>query len=176
MGRKRGSDIRPEFGGSAGSRVAIAALLFAASFALAGCVQSNSAAEPSASPKPASASPIPTPSSTSAAIPVYDPEGSAAQNLAYFNRVGHALLDHDEGADGQTIVNYFVAHGFDKKNMEITPDKTSIGLAAWNIEFSVKMNGTCLIGQAGNVKFESTTAPVMSTGKCLIGQTRTINW
>ena len=176
MGWKRGSDIRPEISGSAVPRVAIAALLLATSFALAGCVQSNSATEPLAPPASVSASPVPTPSSTSPSIPVYDPEGSAAENLAYFNRVGHALLDHDEGADGQTIVNYFVAHGFDKKNMEITPDKTSIGLAAWNIEFSVKMNGTCLIGQAGNVKFQSTAAPLLSTGKCLIGQTRTINW
>jgi hypothetical protein len=157
-----------------GPRLAVGVLLLVTSFGLAGCVQSSSATKASASPAPAS--PMATPSATSTPMPVYDPGGTAAENLAYFNQVGHALLDHDEGADGRTIVNYFVAHGFDKKNMEITPDKTSIGLAAWNIEFSVKMNGTCLIGQAGNVKFQSTTAPVMSTGKCLIGLTRTINW
>jgi hypothetical protein len=174
MGWKRGSGIRREINASAGTRVAAVALLFAASFVLAGCVQSNSAVQQSASPTPIS--PVPTATSTTRAVPVYNPKGSAADNLAYFKMVGHALLNHDQGASGKTIIDYFVAHGFDKKNMEVTPDKTSIGLAAWNIEFSVKINGTCIIGQAGNTRFQSFAAPVMSTGKCLIGKTRTINW
>jgi hypothetical protein len=60
--------------------------------------------------------------------------------------------------------------------MEVTPDKTSIGLAAWNIEFSVKFGTSCLLGQAGNVGFQSAVVPVLATGKCLIGQTRAITW
>jgi hypothetical protein len=139
--------------------------------ALAGCVQSPVAPTPS---------PIPTPaaSSSSAAIPTYDPSGSASDNLAYFNEVGHALLDNNPTANtqGETIVNWFVAHGFNKKNMEVTPDKTSIGLAAWNIDFSVRFGKTCILGQAGNVGFQSAVVPVLATGKCLIGQTRTIDF
>jgi hypothetical protein len=38
------------------------------------------------------------------------------------------------------------------------------------------MNGTCLIGQAGNVGFQSFVAPLVSTGTCLIGLTRKIDW
>jgi hypothetical protein len=73
-------------------------------------------------------------------------------------------------------VNWFVAHGFNKQNMEITPDKTSIGLAAWNIDFSVRFGKTCILGQAGNVGFQSSVVPILATGKCLIGQTRPIDW
>jgi hypothetical protein len=154
----------------------IAAMTAAATqlaFALAVCVQAPKTAP---TPLPLPTSPSATPSNTPAPVATFNPDGSAEANLAYFDKVGHALLDHDESANGETIVNWFVAHGFNKKAMEITPDKTSIGLQAWNIEFSVDMNGTCLIGQAGNVKFQSTAQPLLATGKCLIGQTRTINW
>jgi hypothetical protein len=139
--------------------------------ALAGCVQSSPKAIPSVVPTPSA-------SSTSSSIPVYNPNGTAKQNLAYFDVVGHALLNNNPTANsqGKTIVNWFVAHGFDKANMEVTPDKTSIGLAVWNIEFSVKMGASCLIGQAGNTGFQSTVQPIVSTGKCLIGTTRIINW
>jgi hypothetical protein len=139
---------------------------------LAGCVQN---ATPRVTP---SATPTPSGTATAAAVPTYDPTGTAQDNLAYFDKVGHALLDNNPtaNAQGETIVNWFVAHGFNKSNMEVTPDKTSIGLAAWNIEFSVKFGNSCLLGQAGNVGFQSSVLPVLATGKCLIGQTRTIDW
>jgi hypothetical protein len=139
---------------------------------LAGCVL-NAKVVPSAIPTP-------TPSGTSSAvaIPTYNPTGTASDNLAYFDAVGHTLLDSNPtaSAQGETIVNWFVAHGFNKKNMEVTPDTTSIGLAAWNIDFSVRFGKTCLLGQAGNVGFQSAVVPVLATGKCLIGQTRVIDF
>jgi hypothetical protein len=139
--------------------------------ALAGCMAPTTSGHPSAVPTP-------SPGSTNSSIPVYNAKGTAQQNLAYFRLVGHALLDNNPSANahGETIVNWFVAHGFNKADMEVTPDKTSIGLAAWNIEFSVKINNGCIIGQAGNVGFQSFVGPVLSTGKCLIGQTRPITW
>jgi hypothetical protein len=139
--------------------------------ALAGCIQNPSTSTPSAVPTPKAGA-------TGSPIPVYIPSGTAQQNLPYFKLVGHSLLDNNPTANsqGKTIVDWFVSHGFTKANMEVTPDKTSIGLAAWNIEFSVKMGESCLIGQAGNTGFQSTVQPVLATGKCLIGTTRTINW
>jgi hypothetical protein len=141
---------------------------------LAGCVQSNA---PAPVPTPTA---TPSSSSTAAALPTYDPTGTASDNLAYFNKVGNELFTSSQGpaasTQGELIVNWFVAHGFNKQNMEVTPDKTSIGLAAWNIDFSVKFGKTCILGQAGNVGFQSSVVPVLATGKCLIGQTRTIDW
>jgi hypothetical protein len=139
--------------------------------ALAGCVQNPAKSTPSVVPTPKAGA-------TGSPIPVYIPDGTAEQNLPYFKLVGHSLLDNNPtaNAQGKTIVDWFVSHGFIKANMEVTPDKTSIGLAAWNIEFSVKMDKSCLIGQAGNTGFQSTVQPILATGKCLIGATRTINW
>ncbi len=139
---------------------------------LAGCA-STSPTVPTPGPTRSAA-----PSPTSSAIPTYDAKGTAEQNLGYFDTVGKALFASNPAAQtqGEVIVNWFVDHGFDKSAMEVTPDKTSIGLAAWNIEFSVKMKNSCLIGQAGNVGFQSYAGPVLATGKCLIGQTRTIDW
>ncbi|HEY5231076.1 MAG TPA: hypothetical protein VIJ11_09325 [Galbitalea sp.] len=145
----------------------------AAVLLLAGCVQT---------PKTPVAIPTPTPSASSTAptVPTYDPAGTASDNLAYFDKVGQALFASSQGAaassQGEVIVNWFVAHGFDKSNMEVTPDKTSIGLAAWNIDFSVKFGKTCILGQAGNVGFQSSVVPILATGKCLIGTTRPITW
>ena len=142
--------------------------------ALTGCVQNIPA---SSTPLP-----VPTPSGTASAsaLPTYDPSGTATDNLAYFNMVGNELFTSTQAnaasSQGETIVNWFVAHGFNKKNMEVTPDRTSIGLAAWNIDFSVRFGKTCILGQAGNVGFQSATIPVLATGKCLVGVTRTIDW
>ncbi|HEY5320380.1 MAG TPA: hypothetical protein VIJ76_05850 [Galbitalea sp.] len=153
--------------------IALAAVL---GVGMVGCSPSGAPASPSHTPAAAqpesSRTPKPTP------IPELDLAGTAKQNIAYFNKVGHALLDNNSAAntDGRAIVDGFVAAGFPKNDMEITPDKTSVGLVAWNIEFSVKMNGTCLIGQAGNVGFHSIVAPLVSTGTCLIGLTRKIDW
>jgi hypothetical protein len=141
---------------------------------LAGCVQTL----PSAAPP--TVAPTPTASSTASAIPTYSANGTASDNLAYFNKVGKALFSSSQGTaastQGELIVNWFVDHGFNKSNMEVTPDKTSIGLAAWNIDFSVRFGKTCILGQAGNVGFQSSVVPVLATGKCLIGLTRPINW
>ena len=147
----------------------------AAALLLAGCVQNPTpVAIPTSTPSPSSSA------SAAPAVPTYDPGGTASDNLAYFNKVGQALFSSSQGTaastQGELIVNWFVDHGFNKSNMEVTPDKTSIGLAAWNIEFSVKFGNTCVLGQAGNVGFQSSVVPILATGKCLIGLTRPITW
>jgi hypothetical protein len=157
-------------------RLAALPLSVLAIAALAGCVQNI----------PASSTPLPVPtpsgssSASASALPTYNPGGTAADNLAYFNKVGNELFTSTQAgaasSQGMTIVNWFVSHGFNKANMEVTPDKTAIGLAAWNIDFSVKFGKTCILGQAGNVGFQSATVPVLATGKCLIGETRPITW
>jgi hypothetical protein len=117
-----------------GIRLIVAAVFAAVlGIGLVGCApsdaSSSSSRTPVAAPSVSSRTPKPTP------IPKLDLAGTAKQNLAYFNKVGHALLDNNSAAntDGRAIVDGFVQAGFPKKDMEITPDKTSVGLAAWNI-------------------------------------------
>jgi hypothetical protein len=163
--------VRPGKAIAAGLSIAACAVLLSA------CVATPKDAHKSPAPSPAaSGSPSPSPTPTSTAPPVLDPKGSAADNLAYFNLIGREKFAAHPNIQGHAIIDDLVAAGFVKKDMEITADKTSIGLAAWNIEFSVKMNGTCLIGQTGNVGFHSFAAPLLASGKCLIGLTRKIDW
>jgi hypothetical protein len=103
---------------------------------------------------------------------------AAAQNLPYFDMVNKATVAANAGAQGRDFIDALVAAGFQKRDMQLTPDTTSIGLKANSIQFSVQLGDTCLIGQYGADAggYESTTSPTLATGGCLIGQTRPIDW
>jgi hypothetical protein len=141
-----------------------------AALVLTGCVE-----EPTPTPTPtSSASPSATP--TPPADPELDLEGTAADNLDYFDLVNRRLIDGGGTLDGRAFVDNLVAAGFPKTDLEVTPDRTAINIAADNIQFAVRINGGCLIGQYGNVGYASTTAPLLATGRCLVGETRPIDW
>ena len=153
-----------------------AIVLFVVALALAGCA---SAAPAAVSSPTTSADPTPTITNQPQAADqpvVLKPNGTALQNIGYFAAVGHELLDSAPDSPGRAIIDHLVAAGFDKAGMELTPDTTAVGLDADNVQFSVRMNGSCLIGQAGNVGFHSLAAPMLATGTCLVGKTRAIDW
>jgi hypothetical protein len=149
-------------------RVVLAAALAAAlGAALAGCVP----AAPVASPGPDH-----SPTTTATAAPTLDPNGTADQNLAYFDYVNKKLIAAGGDLSGRPFIDNLVKAGFSKVDMEVTPDRTTVNLAADNISFSVRMGNTCLIGQYGNTGYSSTAQKLLSTSRCLVGTTRTIDW
>ena len=142
------------------------AVLTALVVALAGCA-----------PKPAPTStPKPSSSSSSAPKPTLDLKGTAKDNLAYFNYVNKNFIDDGGDLSGRPFIDNLVKAGFPKADMEVTPDRTTVNLAADNISFSVRLGNTCLIGQYGNTGYSSTAQKLLSTGKCLVGTTRKIDW
>jgi hypothetical protein len=126
--------------------------------------------------------PTPTPTTTSSASPepsaepTIDLEGSARDNHEYFDLVNTELIAAGGTLDGRAFIDNLVSAGYPKTDLEVTPDRTSINIAADNIQFAVRLNGTCLIGQYGNIGYASTTGDVLSTGRCLVGATRPIDW
>ena len=147
--------------------VATAALLMVA---LSACT-----APPAAAPTPSgSASASPTP--TAEPDPVLDPAGDSEANLDYFDFVNRRLLETEPTPSGQQIVESLVAAGFAKADMEITPDTTVGSEAADAIQFSVRINGSCLVGQTGAAGYNAIAEPLLGTGKCLIGKTRAIDF
>jgi hypothetical protein len=118
--------------------------------------------------------PAPTPT----AAPALQPDGSAADNLPLFTRVTRDVWSGPEQASGRAYVDALVDAGFDKTAMQVTPDQTTIGNPAESIEFSVRWGEECLVGQVGPAIGDpvATVLPGLSTGGCLIGQTRTIDW
>jgi hypothetical protein len=148
---------------------------------VSGCTSPGSAEPAPASTSTAEASPTPSDEPTELAEtprpePTLDTNGSALQNLDYFDAVNERLLAEQESPDGRAFIDNLIAAGFDREAMEVTPDRTAVDLAADNIQFSVRIGEECLIGQFGNTGYVSVVGDALSTGKCLVGKTRPIDW
>lgn len=125
--------------------------------------------------------PAPTGDETTAATEQPDatfvPGGGAEENKPYFDRTLQDLLESNPDAGSHEMVNALTDAGFDKSQMEVTFDKTSVDLDADFVIVAVKMpDNVCLIGQTGTRGYASTVVEPMSTGKCLIGMTQDIDW
>jgi hypothetical protein len=156
------------------SRSRFAAVVAAAivlSVALVGCVQ---AAPKTPHTRSATASATPTPTAT--ADPTFKPDGTAQDNKAYFDFVNNRLFATNGSALGKDIIDNLVTAGFTKADMQVTPDKTSIGAGADSVLFSVRIGSQCLLGQHGGGGYSSAIASVLANNVCLIGLTRPINW
>lgn len=135
-------------------------------------------------PSPSSAPPSPSAIAPAAAIPEADsgpallPNGTASDNLEYFNSLATAVTTAASDAGGRAYIDALVAGGFDRSVMQVTFDRTQADLVADSVQFSVNFAGECLIGQIGPASdgFHSVVAPLLSTGLCLVGSTRQIDW
>lgn len=153
------------------SRLAIATAV--AALLITGC-----SAQPAPSPAtsaptaPGSSSPTPAPE------PSFDAAAPADEARIFFDTVNRATLTSNPAASGRDFVDALSTAGFDRTAMELTADETTIGNAADSIQFSVRWGESCLIGQNGPAVggYHSTLAPVLGTGRCLIGSTRPIDW
>ncbi|SFN53408.1 DUF6993 domain-containing protein [Mycetocola miduiensis] len=132
---------------------------------------------------PAESDPVRPGSSSSAttaptSAPTFDPNASAEEAMAVFDTVNTVTLATDADANGRAFIDGLAEAGFDKATMELTADETTIGNAADSIQFSVRWGESCLIGQNGSAVggYHSTLAPVLGSGRCLIGSTRPIDW
>ena len=148
---------------------------------LSGCTSPGSAEPAPATTRTAEVSPTPSEEPTKAPEaprpePTLDTNGSALQNLGYFDAVNERLLEEQDTPDGRAFIDNLIAAGFDREAMEVTPDRTAVDLPADNIQFSVKIGEECLIGQFGNTGYVSVVGDAMSTGNCLVGKTRQIDW
>jgi hypothetical protein len=150
------------------SQLALPVVLIA--LALTGCMQGSS-------PEPSGGSSDgPDPSATPTPDPTLAPGGTAEDNLGYFDLVNNRLLASNPGADGRAIIDNLVAAGFDRAAMQVTPDRTAINGEVDSILFSVQLGDSCLLGQRGGGGYTGSTAPALTTGSCLLGKTRPIDW
>lgn len=152
---------------------------------LSGCVGGAAGSPNTLKPAPpatATAAPSGEPSATStptaSADPTYVIGGTAEQNRPifdltnqrYFTQAGNVI------PEGRGVIDNLVSAGFDKAKMQITPDRTAIDLPVDSLVFSVLEGKQCLIGQFSAVGYSTIIAPKLSTGECLVGLTRTIDW
>ena len=138
-------------------------LAIASMFALSGC-----------GAQPTTVEPTKTPEVTPSATPTIDPDSPEAR-LELFDETNEATVASGK-IGGRDFIDALVAAGFDKTAMQLTPDKTAVGLDADNIQFSVKLDDVCLVAQFGNIGYHSAILPTIDVAGCLIGTTRPINW
>ncbi|MBP2419535.1 DUF6993 domain-containing protein [Microbacterium imperiale] len=164
--------MRPLRFASPRPRHAAAAVIVAATLAVAGCSQTNP------EPVPTTPSPVETTTEPAPQGPVLVPEGSAADNLPLFTAVMEQVAATPDNVAGRAYVDALVAAGFDKAAMQVTADRTSVDDPVDSLQFSVLWKGECLVGQVG----PSTPAPTalvlpeLPSGGCLVGLTRPIDW
>jgi hypothetical protein len=125
--------------------------------------------------------PTPDPSgsgdpSATAAPRILDLGGTAGSNQPYFDDTNNALIALGGSLDGRAFIDNLVTAGFPKAAMEVTADRTTVNAQADQVQFSVRVNGACLIGQYGGGTYNSSVAPQLADGRCLIGTTRPIDW
>ena len=135
---------------------------------------------PSAGDPPASASPLaPTPLAPTPLAPTpdgVDPAAGAAANDPVARAALEPLLADDPRPGGRAIVDALAAAGFDKAAMEVTADATPLGNAADAVLFAVRLGEECLLGQVDGAGLTTSAQPVLGTGRCLVGATRSIDW
>ncbi|WP_255579881.1 hypothetical protein [Cryobacterium sp. PAMC25264] len=112
------------------------------------------------------------------AAPALVADGTAADNLGYFDSVIAAMLATEPNPVGRSYIDALVAAGFDKSAMEVTSDTTTKGVPVDSIQFSVRITDECIVGQNGPSSggYHSIVAPTLATGTCLVGATRQIDW
>ncbi|MCS4275842.1 hypothetical protein M2390_001014 [Mycetocola sp. BIGb0189] len=145
-------------------------LVLAAALALAGCT---------ATPTPRPSATASSGTSEAPAVPAeLKPEGTAEENLPFFDQVNRATVAAKPEAVGKDLIDGLVAAGFDKAAMQVSEDKTTLGRPVDAIEFAVLWKDQCLVGQFGATVqgYHSTVQPKLDNGGCLIGKTRTIDW
>lgn len=155
--------------GARGGLVVALALATALGAGLTACAPSPAMPTPTTSPSPGETTPA------GPAVPEIDLNGTATENRPFFDQVNLATIESGT-VDGRSFIDGLVIAGYSKEAMEVTPDRTSINAQADNIQFSVRLNGTCLIGQYGGAGYASYAGPLLADGRCLIGTTRPIDW
>jgi len=163
----------------AGKSATDAVLALAGAALLVGLAGCTGAPPPSASPSPV-AVPSASPEATASAppAPMLRPELSADENLPYFDSVNSAVIAANASAGGREFIDALVSAGFDKSQMEVTADRTTVDLQADSLQFAVLFQGECLVGQYGPASggYHSAVRPALGSGGCLVGETRPIDW
>jgi hypothetical protein len=154
--------------------LSILAVLVALGAGVAVILANAAGSSTATSPATQTATPRATPpTATPAPLTRYDPTASMTDNFALFNRTATTTIAATPNPGGRTFIAALAAVGFDEARMQLTADRTSVGLDAPSILFSVQVARSCFIGQftPSTREYSNQMADPISTGSCLIGGT-----
>lgn len=153
------------------ARTVLALVGAGVAFALAGCAD---LVAPAVTPTP---TPTSTPSPTIApgvevvptAAPALHPEGSAEQNKLFWDATIERYWQSFGLGSTQTMIDHLVGAGYAPAVIEVTYDSTAIGLGVDSIEVSTRFGEDCLLAVVRAERYATVIAPVLGTGRCLVG-------
>lgn len=105
-------------------------------------------------------------------VPEFVPDGGARENQPYLDWViGQTLEQRSAGRSGLAVVEALEAAGLDRGVLEVTRDASLIELPVDSVSVAVRFEDECFLGQWGEDWYVSQIEPVLVTGKCLVGET-----
>lgn len=120
-----------------------------------------------------------TPEANPTAEPTFHPDGTAEDNLPLFTAVTQQVWASEAKGSSRAYIDALIAAGFDRADMQVTNDHSTVGNPAESLQFSVSWGDEhCLIGQVGPSTGDPVTAIMdqLPEGRCLIGNTQPIDW
>ncbi|SEJ70571.1 hypothetical protein SAMN04487917_11084 [Arthrobacter sp. yr096] len=157
--------MAPENGASASAvRVCTAGtlLMLAAALALTACTASPAA--------PASQAASPAPSTSPEATASVDPAVAAATSTV--ESTLKKLVANNPKPDREALRAALVSAGIPKANVEVSVSRTPTGLDVDAMEASALTGESCVVGQIRDGGVVVTVLPVLTTGKCFVGDAR----
>lgn len=151
-------------------RVSVSVVVLASMAAvLSGC-QANSTDGSHGMSETTSSSESPAPSATA---PELNPNGDADENQVLFDAVNKGVIARSDAPTREDFVDALVTSGFEREDIEVTRDVTTVGNEAESVQLAVLWDGECLLGQYDppDGAYTSTVADVLSSGRCLLGET-----
>ena len=115
-------------------RLDITAVQALAGAALVVGVTGCTAAPPPVASAAPSTAPDETAPATQSAMPTLSPDLTASENLPFFDAVNLGVVAANASAGGRDFIDALVAAGFDKSQMEVTADRTTVDLQAGSVQ------------------------------------------
>ncbi|WP_300266154.1 hypothetical protein [Microbacterium sp.] len=155
------------------------AVLMAAATAAIATMIVGCAPESGPTPEPSPSSDQTPVASPTPVEPSYHADGTAEDNLPLFTAVTQQVWASEAKGSSRAYIDALIAAGFDRADMQVTKDHSTVGNPAESLQFSVSWGEDhCLIGQVGPSTGDPVTAVMdqLPEGRCLIGNTEPIDW
>mgnify|MGYP001025513761 CR=1 FL=1 len=101
--------------------------------------------------------------------PVFDPDGTADDNLAFFESVLVAAGAGSGITSSDAPIDSLVDAGFSAEFITHTQDATARQFPVDSISIAVEFDGECLIGQYSTTWISTAVSALLPSGDCLIG-------
>lgn len=151
--------------------VASLSIALVSTLGIAGCAAVGPQETPSAS-----ASPTPT-GDPLGPQPELFPQGTAVDNKPLFDWALRHGIARPKEDHGKWMVESLRDAGFNVAAMQVTPTKSKTGGKADSITISLQIGTSCLIGQRmKDGTYYSSIEKSITSGGCLLGKTREIDW